>query len=232
MSARPFAIVAGAGPGLGLAVARRFAREGFAVALLARNGERLAELAAREPAGALLAVVCDLTQERDVARAFDDLSAHHGAPQCVVFNAFGFAPGQVVDLAPSEFERCWRSSAYAGFLVGQAAARLMLPQGSGTILFTGGGLALKAEAGLASLAAQKFALRGLAQAMARELGPKGIHVAHVVIDGPIRSPRTAKLDPALVLDPDAIAENYWQLHTQPPSAFAFELDLRPAAARF
>ena len=146
-----------------------------------------------------------------------------------IFNAGTYERGTVVDTDPAQFERCWRVGAFGGFLVGRAAARHMLPAGEGTILFTGATASLRGGAGFVNLASPKFALRAVAQSMARELGPKGIHVAHVVIDGQIRS---AEGEADAYLDPRTIAEAYVALHRQPRNAWTQELDLRPWSEKF
>src|SRR5208282_3951462 len=165
-----------------------------------------------------------------VSAAFEDTERRLGPLACAVFNAGAFRPGSILDIAPNDFEHCWRVGAFAGFLVGQAAARRMVPRGSGTILFTGATASLRGGAKFANLASPKFALRAVAQSMARELGPRGIHVAHVIIDGQIGG--TAKGDndtrsPDSRLAPDAIADAYLGLHRQHRSAWSQEIDLRP-----
>ena len=154
----------------------------------------------------------------------------------MVFNAGTYEPGGILEIAPESFERCWRVGCYGGFLVGQAAARLMTTSGTGTIVFTGATASLRGSAGFANLAVPKFGLRALAQSMARELGPKGIHVAHVIIDGQIEAERNRRLrderEPASFLPPGAIAESYYQLHMQPRGAWTHELDLRPWVEKF
>jgi len=228
-------VVAGAGPGLGRALAQRFIQSGMRAALLARNADRLGELAASLGAEAW-PHACDLTDPNAVAAAFDRLERDLGPAQCVIFNAGTYRPGAVVDIAHEDFLECWKVGCYAGFLVGQQAARRMVARGSGTILFTGATASLRGSARFANLASPKFALRALAQSMARELGPRGVHVAHVIIDGQIRSLARAPADPAATPDsqlaPEAIAESYRQLHFQQRSAWTLELDLRPWVEKF
>jgi NAD(P)-dependent dehydrogenase (short-subunit alcohol dehydrogenase family) len=208
----------------------------MAVAMAARAKEHLEQLLRDEPVEGAITYACDATDQGSVGRLFEQAGQDLGAPELVVFNAGAFEPGSVVDVAPADFERCWRIGCFAGFLVGQAAARRMLPAGRGTILFTGATAALRGGANFANLAVPKFGLRALAQTMARELGPKGIHVGHVVVDGQIRSERYAHLaagrGPDALLEPDAIAEMYHQLHLQPRSAWTLELDLRPWVEKF
>ena len=229
------AVVAGVGPGLGFALARKFAAENHRVALLARTAERLEALSAADPER-LRPFACDLAEPFQVDRAFELIASDLGVPDCVVFNASSYRPDSILDISPETFEAAWRVGCFAGFLVGQAAARAMLPRGRGSILFTGATASLRGSARFANLASPKFALRGLAQSMARELGPKGLHVAHVIIDGMIRSSRNASLaegrGPDSLLDPDAIAEAYWQIHMQPRSAWTHEVDLRPWVEKF
>jgi NAD(P)-dependent dehydrogenase (short-subunit alcohol dehydrogenase family) len=236
MSDRHSAVIVGVGPGLGFALVRRFARAGMAVALAARSRERLEHLLASEPIEGAKAYTCDATDKAAVDRLFAEAERDLGVPEVVVFNAGAFRPGGILEIDPEEFEQCWRIGCLAGFLPGQAAARRMVAKGRGTILFTGATAALRGSARFANLAVPKFGLRALAQSMARELGPQGVHVAHVIIDGQILSERYAHLEaergPDSLLRPDAIAEMYYQLHAQPRSAWTLELDLRPWSERF
>ena len=183
----------------------------------------------------IVAIDSDATEQADVERVFDK-AATFGPTEVAVFNAGAFVRGSVVETDPAEFERCWRVGCFAGLLVGQAAARRMVERGSGTILFTGATASLRGGAGFVSLASPKFGLRAVAQSMARELGPKNIHVAHVIVDGQIRSQRYAQLEnergPDSLLDPDAIAAQYVALHRQNRSAWTQELDLRPWSEKF
>jgi NAD(P)-dependent dehydrogenase (short-subunit alcohol dehydrogenase family) len=234
MSVDGSVLVAGVGPGLGIAVATRFAAIGYRVAMLARSGDRLAAMAARAP-DRLVAMPCDVTDPAQVSTAFEETERRLGPLACAVFNAGAYRPGSILDIAPDDFEHCWRVGAFAGFLIGQAAARRMVARGSGTILFTGATASLRGAANFANLAAPKFALRALAQSMARELGPRGIHIAHVIIDGQIGG--TAAGDdgsraPDSRLAPDAIAGVYLDLHRQHRSAWSQEIDLRPWVERF
>jgi NAD(P)-dependent dehydrogenase (short-subunit alcohol dehydrogenase family) len=231
--AKEVALVVGVGPGLGAALARRFAQGGLAVAMAARNPDKLDALA-REVGGR--AYACDAADAASVDRLFEQVERDRGAPTVAIYNAGAYAPGAVVDIQAAEFERCWRILCLGGFLLAQRAARSMAAAGRGTILFTGATASLRGGANFANLAVGKFGLRAVVQSMARELGPKGIHVAHVVIDGQIRSERYAHLEkerpPDGLLDPAAIAESYWHLHQQPRSAWTLELDLRPWVEKF
>ncbi len=228
-------VIAGCGPGLGDALARTFARAGYKVAMLARDKARLARQAAADP-DHLVPMVCDVTQPADVATAFARAESDLGPVAAAVFNAGAYRPGGVRDITPADFEACWRVGAFAGFLVGQAAARTMLPRARGTILFTGATASLRGGGKFMNLASPKFALRAVAQSMARELGPEGIHVAHVIVDGQIRSERYEHLlgerGPDALLEPQALADLYLHLHAQPRSAWTHEMDARPWSERF
>lgn len=227
------AVVVGAGPGLGAALVRAFVGEGYTVVAAARSATE--SPAFKGNAGRVVPVDCDATQQSDVERVFEAAAAL-GPTQVTVFNAGAFVRGSILETDPKEFERCWRVGCFAGFLIGQAAARRMVAHGGGTILLTGATASLRGGAGFVNLASPKFGLRAVAQSMARELGPKNIHVAHVIIDGQIRSERYAHLEgergPDALLDPDAIAAQYVALHRQHRSAWTQELDLRPWSEKF
>ncbi|MDZ7810352.1 MAG: SDR family NAD(P)-dependent oxidoreductase [Arhodomonas sp.] len=230
-------MVIGAGPGLGAALARRFAEGGLNVAMAARDAEGLAARAAElegEGVPRILPYPCDATDEAQVVALFDAVATELGPVRALIYNAGTFEPGGIRDIRTAEFERCWRIGCLGAFVTAREAARHMVPARQGSILFTGATAAWRGGAGFANLAVPKFGLRALAQSLARELGPEGVHVAHVVIDGRIRPPSTASDgDPeARMLDPAAIAESYWHLHCQPPSAWTHELDLRPWVERF
>jgi NAD(P)-dependent dehydrogenase (short-subunit alcohol dehydrogenase family) len=232
------AVVIGVGPeaGLGAALGRRFAREGLHVLLGARQRERLEAVAAeiRAAGGAASAVPMDATAPADVVRIFD-AAERLGPLELVAYNAGNAHTSALLDLDDAAFEAVWRLACFGGFLAGREAARRMLPRGSGTILFTGATASLRARPPFTAFASAKAGLRALAHAMARELGPKGLHVAHVVIDGVIDGDQVNRRFPQLkerlgadgMLAPDAIAEAYWQLHAQPHSTWTLELDLRP-----
>ena len=225
------ALIVGAGSGLSASLARLFARHGIRVALAARSIEKLGALCTETGARAF---TCDATKVDEVERLFGLVEREIGTPDVVVYNASGRTRGPFLDLVPAEVAQAITVSAYGGFLVAQEAAKRMLPNKHGAILFTGASASVKGYAQSAPFAMGKFALRGLAQSMARELSPQGIHVAHFVIDGGIRS--AARVEPAdrpdSMLDPDAIALSYWNVLQQPRSAWTWELELRPWVEKF
>jgi NAD(P)-dependent dehydrogenase (short-subunit alcohol dehydrogenase family) len=224
-------LIVGAGSGLSGALARRFAAAGAQVAVAARSIDKLQGL---ETEFGARCFACDASQPAAVAALFEAVAAALGDPDVVIYNASGRVRGPLVDLDPDEVARSLAVTAYGGFLVSQAAARSMLPRGSGVILLTGASASVKGYAKSAPFAMGKFALRGLAQSMARELSPQGIHVAHVVIDGAIRPPGQTQ-DPGrpdAQLEPEAIAETYYQLAQQPRSAWSWEIEVRPWVERF
>jgi NAD(P)-dependent dehydrogenase (short-subunit alcohol dehydrogenase family) len=225
------ALIVGAGQGLSASLARLLAGEGMQVALAARQTDKLAGLATETGAKVFR---CDATDPDQVERLFAEVERDVGAPDVVIYNASGRVRGPLVDLDPAEVERTLAITAYGGFLVAQQAVRRMLPRRSGAVLFTGASASVKGYAQSAPFAMGKFALRGLAQSMAREFAPQGIHVAHFVIDGGIRNPgRTEPPDkPDSMLDPDAIAAAYLSVLKQDRSAWAWELELRPWVERF
>jgi NAD(P)-dependent dehydrogenase (short-subunit alcohol dehydrogenase family) len=235
-------LVAGVGDGLGSAVARRFARAGHPVVMIARDGERLARYVREIGAagGKAHAMTADIREEDEVARVFDRVEAEVGPLAVAVFNTGANYRNSILDTPADMFENVWRLSCYAGFLVGREAARHMAPRGHGTIIFTGATASVRGAANFAAFAAAKGALRQVAQSMARELGPQGVHVASVIIDGVIDSPRMRERFPERMaalpaeggLKPDHIAEVYWQIHNQPRDTWSFETDLRPWAERF
>jgi NAD(P)-dependent dehydrogenase (short-subunit alcohol dehydrogenase family) len=225
------ALIVGAGPGLSASLARLFAGNGIKVALAARSVDKLGDLARETGARAF---PCDATKRDEVEALFAAVDAAFGAPDAVVYNASYRTRGALLDLDPAEVARSIEVSAFAGFLVAQAAVKRMLPAGRGALMFTGASASVKGYAQSAPFAMGKFALRGLAQSLARELGPRGIHVAHVVIDGGIRSARRppAPDRPDALLDPDAIAATYWAVMSQERSAWSFEVDVRPWVENF
>jgi NAD(P)-dependent dehydrogenase (short-subunit alcohol dehydrogenase family) len=220
------ALIVGAGHGLSASLARLFARDGLRVAVASRDTGKLAALSAETGAHAF---ACDAADPDQVASLFDAVEAAIGSPDIVVYNASGRTRGPVADLVPAEVQRSLAVSAFGGFLVAQQAARRLLPKRSGAILFTGASASVKGYAQSAPFAMGKFALRGLAQSLARELAPQGIHVAHFVIDGAIRTPSRVEAPdrPDSLLDPDAIARTYLDILRQERSAWTWEVELRP-----
>jgi len=233
------AVVLGVGPtrGLGAAIARRFAREGFRVTMMGRSADKIqAALADLRAAGAAAeAVVGDVTDEALVRRVIRDADRPDAPLEAAIFNAGGNWPKAFRDMDAEFLESMWRSNALAGFFFAKAALDVMLPRQRGVILFTGASGSLRGKAMFGGFAQAKAALRALAQSAAREFGSQGIHVAHVIIDGAIDGDRINAFLPGLkgergphgLLDPDAIAENYWSIFQQPRSAWTHELDLRP-----
>jgi len=225
------ALIVGVGEGLSASLARLFAREGIRVALAARKIEKLGALCTETGARAF---ACNATDPGEVERLFGLVEREMGEPDLVVYNASARARGSFVDLIPADVAQAIAVSAFGGFLVAQQAVKRMLPNKHGAILFTGASASVKGYPQSAPCAMGKFALRGLAQSMARELSPQGIHIAHFVIDGGIRSAtRSEHTDrPDSMLDPDAIALNYWNVLQQPRSAWTWELELRPWVEKF
>ncbi|MGE5157239.1 MAG: SDR family NAD(P)-dependent oxidoreductase [Gemmatimonas sp.] len=225
------ALIVGAGEGLSASLARLFAREKIQVALAARKIEKLGALCHETGARAY---ACNAAEADDVERLFGLVEREIGTPDLVVYNASARARGNFVDLVPADVAQSITVSAFGGFLVAQQAAKRMLPNNHGAILFTGASASVKGYAQSAPFAMGKFALRGLAQSLARELSPQGIHVAHFVIDGGIRSAaRSEATDrPDSMLDPEAIAMSYWNVLRQPRSAWTWEMELRPWVEKF
>ncbi len=253
MESSNVAVVVGVGPGLGAAVARRFAAGGYKIGLIARREESLApvaeELRSRgaTAVGSALsamatmphAVVADATDPASLAAGIKEITTKLGPIGVLVYNAGSYQPGGVLELTPEAFEANWKINCFGAFLAAQHVLPSMLARRHGTILFSGATASRRGSARFSSLAVGKFGLRALAQSMAREYAPQGVHVAHIVIDGQIATPRaslTASRAPGPVsptmLDPDAIAETYFHIHSQPESAWTFETDLRPSVETF
>ncbi|MFP6654526.1 MAG: SDR family oxidoreductase [Myxococcota bacterium] len=237
MASRPVAVIFGAGEGLGGAIARRFARGGYHVCVVRRQAEKLNGLceAIRESDGVATAFGVDARKEEPVVDFFTQVEKEIGPIEVAVHNIGANVSIPVVDFEARKYFKIWEMACFSGFLVGREAARRMLARGKGTILFTGATASTRGRQGMAGFAGAKHALRALAQSMARELGPQGIHVAHTIVDGPIDMPWIRENFPKLVaerpkdglLQPDDLAESYWMLHKQARSAWTFELDMRP-----
>ncbi|MDO9222515.1 MAG: SDR family oxidoreductase [Caulobacter sp.] len=230
-------LVIGAGDATGGAIARRFAREGHAAVIVRRDADKLTGLAdqIRADGGEVHAFGVDARKEDQIVELFARIEAEIGDLDVVVFNIGANVNFGIVETTARVYTKVWEMAAFAGFLTGREAAKHMLPRGRGTILFTGATASLRGGKGFSAFAGAKFALRALAQSMARELGPQGIHVAHPIIDGAIDTAwiaenfpqRHALKDQDGILDPDHIADAYWMLHSQPRDAWTHELDLRP-----
>ena len=237
MAESKVALVIGAGESTGGAIARRFAREGYTACVTRRSADKLAPLVAgiQAAGGSARAFGSDARREEQVVELVQTIEREVGPIEVCVFNVGGNVRFPIRDTTARVYTKVWEMAALAGFLVAREAARAMVPRGRGTILFTGATASLRGGKGFAAFAGAKHALRALAQSLARELGPEGIHVAHVVVDGAIDTPFIRDTFPERyklkekegILDPEAIAENYWQLHRQPRSAWTHELDLRP-----
>jgi NAD(P)-dependent dehydrogenase (short-subunit alcohol dehydrogenase family) len=223
------ALIVGAGPGLSASLARLLRRHGVRLALAARDAGKLGDLCRETGARAFS---CDASRAEDVERVFAEVDDAIGEPEFVVYNASRRVRGPLADLEPAEVERALAVTAFGGFLVARQAVRRMLQRKRGAIFFTGASASVKGYAQSAPFAMGKFALRGLAQSMARELAPQGIHVAHFVIDGAIARPGRTAATPDALLDPDAIAQTYLDVLRQPRSAWAWELELRPWVEKF
>lgn len=227
MNDNRFALIVGAGKGLSASLARKARAEGMTPLLAARDTAKLDGLV-NEVSGH--AHACDSSDPASVAALFDWVAADFGVPELVIYNPSARARGPIAELDPDAVRNVLMVTAFGGFLVGQAAARAMLPRGSGSILFTGASASVKGYVNSSSFAMGKFGLRGLAQSMARELAPKGIHVGHFVIDGGIGESDDAANPNKL--HPDHIADSYFHLHNQPRSAWTWEMELRPFVENF
>ncbi len=235
------AVIIGVGPelGLGAQLCRRFAREGLHVILAGRTPEQLEVLAdgIRKAGGAASAVTADATREADVQALF---AMVEGTLELAIYNAGNNTPGRIIDMEADYFEQSWRVCCFGGFLFGREALRRMVPQGGGTLLFTGASASLRGRAKFGAFNSSKGALRNLAQAMAKEYGPEGVHVGHVVIDGPIAGDKIIKgfpdyadaLGEAGMISIDGIVDGFVYLYRQPPRAWTFEIDVRTAMERW
>ena len=235
-------LVIGAGDATGGAIARRFAQGGYTACLTRRSADQLEPLvqSIRADGGQAFGYGSDARKEEEVAALFEQIEATHGPVEVLVFNIGANVPCSILDETARKYFKIWEMACFSGFLNAQAAARRMVARGRGTILFTGATAGLRGSANFAAFAGAKHALRALAQSMARELGPRNIHVAHVVVDGAIDTAfirdnfpeRYALKEQDGILKPEHIAENYWHLHQQPRDAWTFELDLRPYMERW
>ncbi|GAX43099.1 short-chain dehydrogenase/reductase SDR [Tolypothrix sp. NIES-4075] len=238
MSQAKVAVVVGVGPGLGSAIAHKFASENFAVGLIARNADQLTEIQSeiQTNGGTALIFPADVTDAASIKDAFAQIKSQLDAPEVLVYNAGAFQMAGILELTPEQFENSWKVNCFGAFVAAQQILPAMVEQGRGTILLTGATAALKGSARFSALAVGKFGLRALAQSLAREFGPQGIHVAHIVIDGMINTERVRGMIPEreehTLLSPEAIAQNYWQLYNQDTTAWTLELDLRPAVEKF
>ena len=234
MDQQEVALIVGAGNGLSASLARTFSDQGMKIALAARNTEKLTDIEVETDA---MLVCCDATNLEQVNNLFSTVVTELGTPNVVVFNASARVRGAITDINPDDVKEALLITSYGGFLVGQAAAKLMVPKNRGTIFFTGASAGVKGFPMSATFAMGKFGLRGLAQSMARELHPQNIHVVHVVVDGGIRSAEKNRMEtqedgPDKWLDPDEIASTYWHLHTQHRSSWSWEIEVRPWVEKF
>jgi NAD(P)-dependent dehydrogenase (short-subunit alcohol dehydrogenase family) len=230
-------LVMGAGDATGSAIAKRFAREGYVACAARRSAEKLEPLVAEIEAkgGRARAFGTDARKEDEVVALVETIEREIGPLEVAVFNIGANVPSSILEETARKYFKIWEMACFGGFLVGREAARRMVPRGQGTIIFTGATASVRGRANFAAFAGAKHGLRALAQSMARELGPKGIHVAHSIIDGAIDTEFIAKNFPQAyakkdedgILNPDHIADQYWMLHTQPRDAWTHELDLRP-----
>ena len=236
-SSKPVAVVTGVGPGLGAALVRRFAA-GHAVAMLARKADYLKSLAAelRKGGAPALDLPCDVSNHAQMTEAFRAIRKELGEPEVLLYNAGSGTFGTITEITSEQYEADWRVNAFGAFVAAKEVAPAMIARGRGTMLFTGATAGVKAGAKSVSFGPAKFAMRGLAQSLARDLGPRGIHVAWINVDGSIDIPGARGLKPSLkdgdFLKPEAIAETYWHLAHQDPSAWTMELEVRPFKEKF
>ncbi|KAF1073105.1 SDR family oxidoreductase [Variovorax sp.] len=236
------ALIIGAGDSTGGAIARRFAAGGYTACVTRRDAQKLQPLVESIEAagGKAVAFGSDARKEEEVIALFEQVEREVGPVEVLVFNIGANVPSSILDETARKYFKIWEMACFGGFLNGREAAKRMVERGRGTIIFTGATAALRGAANFAAFAGAKHALRALAQSMARELGPRNIHVAHVVVDGAIDTEfirtsfpeRYALKSEDGILNPEHIAENYWHLHTQPRDAWTFELDLRPYMERW
>ena len=234
MENKEVALIVGSGSGLSASLARKFSSNGLSVMLAARNVDKLEDLTSETGATTFQ---CDTADSGQVQKLFENCASTLGPPKIVVFNASARVRGPITDIDPDEAQSAILTTAYGGFLVGREAAKVMVEKGSGSIFFTGASAGVKGFPNSSVFAVGKFGLRGLAQSMARELHPKNIHVMHIVVDGGIKNVATGRVEggedqPDKWLDPDAIADTYWHLHSQHRSSWSWEIEVRPWVEKF
>jgi NAD(P)-dependent dehydrogenase (short-subunit alcohol dehydrogenase family) len=237
MSVKPVALIMGVGEGSGAAHARRFSQGGYTVCVVRRNAEKLAPLIKqiKTAGGSAVGYGVDASCETEVVSLIASIEQDIGPIEVAIYNVGGLTKGSVTELLTKDFCSAWETSCLGAFLMGREVAKRMLPRKKGTLLFTGATSSLRGSAGFSGSAVGKHGIRALAQSLARELGPQGIHVAHTIIDGGVATPqirelyadKISQLPPSALLEPDDLAEAYWQLHCQPKSTWTQELDLRP-----
>ncbi|MEM8974161.1 MAG: SDR family NAD(P)-dependent oxidoreductase [Pseudomonadota bacterium] len=238
----PVAVAIGAGPGIGAGFVRRFAKGGYTVVIGRRNLDKAANLIAEVEAagGRAVAMTIDARSEDSVSDRFAEIERNIGPIEVALYNAGANTNKPILEMQSDLFEKVWRLSCFGGFLMGREAARHMVPRGKGTILYTGATASMRGGPGFSAFASAKFGLRAVAQSLARELGPKGIHVAHVIVDGGVDSEvirerrSNAGLDniDGTLIDTYQIAEAYWMLHNQPASAWTHEIDIRTSVEKW
>jgi len=239
MNTDKIAVILGTGPGLGSALALKFSREGYKIAIVSRTKRKLEKIKKdiERSGGEVFIAPADVTNEKDLKAAFKNISQELGKNiDVLVYNAGDFKMQSILKIKPDEFKSSWDINCFGAFLSSKLVLPSMLKRKKGTIIFTGATASIRGSSGFSRLAVGKFGLRALAQSMAREFGAKGVHIAHVIIDGQIASPNYSKNMPERdiksFLSPEAIAEQYWQIHIQPLTSWTLEMDLRPALERF
>jgi len=239
MATKPIAVVIGVGPGLGTSLARRFAKGGYAIALVSRQETHLkpVQQELEQQGHTAISVPADASDASSVKQAFQQIRQKLGEQiDVLLYNAGAFTYASILDLKPEQLQQNINISIVGGLVASQEVLPSMVKNSKGTILFTGATASLRGSTNFAGLAVPKFALRALAQSMSREFGPKGVHVAHIIIDGQIDTPGQVQSQPNMsinqFLNSDAIAENYWQLHAQHQTTWTQELDLRPSVEPF
>ena len=233
------AVILGTGPGLGSALAHKFSSEGYKIAIVSRTKKKLEKIQKdiESSGGEAFIAQADVTNEKEIKEAFNKIFQKFGGNiDVLVYNAGNFKMQSILKIKPDEFKTSWNINCFGAFLSSKLVLPSMLKRKKGTVIFTGATASIRGSAGFSRLAVGKFGLRALAQSMAREFGPKGVHIAHIVIDGQIANPsssnKLSKQDSKSYLSPGAIAEQYWQIHNQPSTSWTLEMDLRPAAEHF